>query len=62
MNYSTIDHELLNKIICDLGKVVRGTPNQSVNFSPAYLGGSDKLRVFLEVSLCFGIPLILRAL
>ena len=30
---------LLNKIICDLGKITKSTPNQSGHFAPAYLGG-----------------------
>ena len=39
---------LLNRIICDLGKITKSTPHQKWSFPPAYLGRSNKLRASLE--------------
>ena len=50
-NHSVIDHKSLNKIICDLGKGTKGAPNQSGHFAPASLGGINKQRASIEVSL-----------
>ena len=50
VNYSVIDHALLNKIICDLRKLKRAHPIKSGHFAPACLGGSNKLRTSQEVS------------
>ena len=44
VNYSVIDHELLNKIIYDVGKIQRAHPTLRGHFAPAYLVGSNMLR------------------
>ena len=43
VNYSVIDHELLNKIIYDVWKV----PKSPSHLAPAYLVGSNMLRAYL---------------
>ena len=45
VNYSVIDHELLNKIIYDVGKLQRAHPTLRGHF--AYLVGSNMLRAYL---------------
>ena len=51
-NYSVIDHELLNKIIYDVGKVTK-SPSHLAWFASAYLGRSNKLRTYLFFILWF---------
>ena len=43
VNYSVSDHELLKKIIYNVGKVT----NSPTHFAPAYLIGSNMLRAYL---------------
>ena len=47
VNYSVIDHELLNKIIYDVGKLQRAHPTLRGHFASAYLVGSNMLRAYL---------------
>ena len=47
VNYSVIDHELLNKIIYDVGKLQRAHPNLRGHFASAYLVGSNMLRAYI---------------
>ena len=47
VNYSVIDHELLNKIIYDVGKLQRAHPTLRGHFASAYLVGSNMLSAYL---------------
>ena len=47
VNYSVIDHELLNKIILMLGKLQGAHPTLRSHFPPAYLVGRNMLRAYL---------------
>ena len=47
VNYSDFDYEILNKAICDLGKVTKSARNLKWSFWFLYLGGSNKLRTYL---------------
>ena len=47
VNYSVVDHELLNKIIYDVGKLQRAHPTLRGHFASAYLVRSNMLRAYL---------------
>ena len=47
VNYSVIDHKLLNKTIYDVGKVTRAHPTLHGHFAPTYLVGNNMLRAYL---------------
>ena len=48
VNYSVIDHELLNKIIHEVGKVTKSPSHLAWSFcSRLYLAGSNKRRAYL---------------
>ena len=47
MHATVIDHELLNKIIYDVGKLQRAQPTLRGHFASAYLVGSNMLRAYL---------------
>ena len=53
VNFSVINNELLNKkkSFVIWGKLRRAHPTKSGHFAPGNLGGSNKLRASLEVSL-----------
>ena len=52
VNRRVNNNELLNRIICNLGKVTKSTTNLKWSFWSCYLCESNKLRASLEVSLC----------
>ena len=47
VNYSVIDHELLNKNYLWCGKVTKSPPHLAWSFVSAYLVGSNMLRAYL---------------
>ena len=47
VNYNVVDHELFNKIIYDVGKLLRAHRTLRGHFAPTFLGGSSKFRAYL---------------
>ena len=46
-NYSDIDHDILNKTICDLESYKKPIPPFKGHFALAYVGGSINKRAYL---------------